>query len=108
MGAGWRLGRLSWLIALTFWWQFVASLAWVMRALTHCVLKVMSLCNIARRSTHVPFRRVWGDVRREFMQPLFAALHGTLGSQLRDALEEGTVGVVAYLILPRAQACGVS
>jgi hypothetical protein len=32
-----------------------------------------------RRSTYVPFRRFWGDVRREFMQRLFAALHGTMG-----------------------------
>jgi hypothetical protein len=33
-----------------------------------------------RRKTYVPFRRIWGDVRREFMQRLFAALGGTLGS----------------------------
>jgi hypothetical protein len=40
---------------------------------------------IVRRSTYVPFRRFWGDVRREFMQSLSAALHGTMGSYLRDA-----------------------
>jgi hypothetical protein len=39
-----------------------------------------------RRSTYVPFRRVLGDVRREFMQRLFVIRHGTLGSYLRDAL----------------------
>jgi hypothetical protein len=35
---------------------------------------------VRRRSTYVPFRRFWGDVRREFMQRLSPALHGTLGS----------------------------
>jgi hypothetical protein len=39
-----------------------------------------------RRSTSLPFRRFGGDVRRESMQRLSAALHGTLGSYLRDAL----------------------
>jgi hypothetical protein len=29
----------------------------------------------------------FGDVRRELMQRLFAALHGTLGSYFRDALQ---------------------
>jgi hypothetical protein len=48
-----------------------------------------------------------GDVRREFMQRLFAVLHGTLGSYLRDALEEGSVDAVACLRIPRALACGV-
>jgi hypothetical protein len=38
--------------------------------------------HFVRRSTFVPFRRFWGDVRREFMQRLSAALHGTLGSYL--------------------------
>jgi hypothetical protein len=42
--------------------------------------------HFVRRSTYVPFRRFWGDVRREFMQRLFAALHGTLVSYCRDAL----------------------
>jgi hypothetical protein len=44
----------------------------------------------------------WGDVRREFMQRLSAALHGTMGSYLRDTLQEGSVDVVACLPLPRA------
>jgi hypothetical protein len=35
---------------------------------------------VRRRSTYAPFRRFWGDVRREFMQRLSAALHGTFGS----------------------------
>jgi hypothetical protein len=53
--------------------------------------------NFVRRSTYVPFRRFLWDVRREFMQRLFAALHGTLGSYLRDALQEGNVDVVVCL-----------
>jgi hypothetical protein len=41
--------------------------------------------HFVRRSTYVPFRRfLLGDVRRrEFMQRLFVALHGTLGSYPR-------------------------
>jgi hypothetical protein len=31
--------------------------------------------HFVRQSTFVPFRRFWGDVRREFMQRLCAALH---------------------------------
>ena len=54
------------------------------------------------RSTYVPFRRFWGDVRREFMQRLSAPLHGTLGSYLRDALQEGSADAVACLPVPRA------
>jgi hypothetical protein len=45
--------------------------------------------HFVRRTTSVPIRRFGGDVRREFMQPLFAAFHGILGSYLRDALQEG-------------------
>jgi hypothetical protein len=36
--------------------------------------------HFVRQTTFVPFRRFWGDVRLEFMQRLFGALHGTLGS----------------------------
>jgi hypothetical protein len=46
--------------------------------------------HFARRTTSVPFRRFLGDVRREFMQRLSVALHGTLGSYVRDALQEGS------------------
>jgi hypothetical protein len=35
--------------------------------------------HFVRRTTFVPFRRFLGDVRREFMQRLFVALHGSLG-----------------------------
>jgi hypothetical protein len=55
---------------------------------------------IVRRTTSIPFRRFWGDMRREFMQRLPASLHGTLGSYLRDALQEGSVDVVVCLPFP--------
>jgi hypothetical protein len=47
MEAGWRLWRLSWLIALLFWWQFVVSVAWVLHALVLCALMIMSVYSIA-------------------------------------------------------------
>jgi hypothetical protein len=52
------------------------------------------------------FDGFWGNVRREFMPRLFAALHGTLGSYLRDALQAGSVVAVACLFVPRAKTCG--
>jgi hypothetical protein len=55
-----------------------------------------------RRTTCGRFRRFGGDMRREFMQRLFAARHGTMGSYLRDALQEGSAVVVACLHVPRA------
>jgi hypothetical protein len=61
--------------------------------------------HFGRRITSVPFRRFLGDVRavrREFMQRLSAALHGTLGSYLRDAFHEGSAHAVACLHVPRA------
>jgi hypothetical protein len=60
--------------------------------------------HFARRIiTYVPFRRFSGDVRREFMQRLTSpALHGILGSYLRDALQERSADVVAFLHVPRA------
>jgi hypothetical protein len=42
------------------------------------------------RSTYVPFLRFLGDVRREFMQRRSFVLHGTLGSYLHDAMQEGS------------------
>jgi hypothetical protein len=58
--------------------------------------------HFVRRTTYVPFRRFWGDVRRKFMQRLSVALHGTLGSYLRGAFQEGSDDVVACLHVPRA------
>jgi hypothetical protein len=43
-----------------------------------------------------------GGVRREFMQRLSAALHGTLGCYLRDTFQEGSVDAMACLPVPRA------
>jgi hypothetical protein len=60
--------------------------------------------HFVRRTTSIPFRRrLLGDVRREFMQRLSAALHGTLGSYLRDALQEGSADAAACLPVPRAK-----
>jgi hypothetical protein len=50
------------------------------------------------RISYAPFRRLWGDVRREFMQRFSVALHGTLGSFLRDSLHEGSDDAVACLL----------
>jgi NAD-specific glutamate dehydrogenase len=58
--------------------------------------------NFVRRTTYVPFRRFLGDVRREFMQRLSDALHGTLGSYLSDALQEGSANAVACHPVPWA------
>jgi hypothetical protein len=58
--------------------------------------------HFARRSSSFPSRRFWGGVLREFMQRLSIALHGTLGSYLRDALHEGSADAVACRHIPRA------
>jgi hypothetical protein len=46
-GADWRLWRPSLLITWLFWWQFVASLAWVLLTLVLCALTAMSVCSIS-------------------------------------------------------------
>jgi hypothetical protein len=58
--------------------------------------------HFVRRPTYVPFRRFWGDVRRELMQRLFASLHGIMGSYLPDAFQEGGADAVACLLVFRA------
>jgi hypothetical protein len=55
-----------------------------------------------RRTISFPFRRFLEDVRREFIQRISAALHGTMCSYLRDALQEGIVDVVGRLHVPWA------
>jgi hypothetical protein len=66
----------------------------------------MSACIIlfvdCRSTSIIPFRRFWEDVRREFKQRLFHTLHDTLGSCLRDALQEGSADDVACLLVPQA------
>jgi hypothetical protein len=88
MPTGWSLWRLSWFIARQFWWQFVASLAWVL--LTLVLMRSDSYVRMqyfVRRSTLFHFGVLGGmDVRREFMQRFLVCLHVILGSYLRDAL----------------------
>jgi hypothetical protein len=55
--------------------------------------------HFVRGSTCVPFQRLLGDVRRKFLQRIFAAFHGTLGSHLRDAFQEGSADVVSCVFL---------
>jgi hypothetical protein len=73
-----------------------------MGAVEYCSVRSDSyvrMHHFVRRTTYVPFRRFGGNVRREFTPHLFAALHGTLGFYLRDALQEGSVDAVACLPL---------
>jgi hypothetical protein len=49
-----------------------------------------------------PYDAFWGDVRRELVQRLSTALHGTLGSYRRDALHEGNVDDGACFLVPLA------
>jgi hypothetical protein len=49
-----------------------------------------------RWSTYARVRRFLGDVRRELIKCIFVVLHGTLGSEIRDVLHEGSAIVVAY------------
>jgi hypothetical protein len=60
------------------------------------------LQNFARRYTFGRFRRFLRDVRREFMQRLYVAVHSTLGSYLRDALQEGSADAVGFFDVPHA------
>jgi hypothetical protein len=58
--------------------------------------------HFVRRSTSIPFWRLFWNVRRQFMQRLFGARHGTLGSSLCDVLQEGNADTLACLHRPRA------
>jgi hypothetical protein len=70
-------------------------------------MTIMSTCATFRSSIFLCFLSTFlGDVQREFMRRLYAALRGTLGSYLRDALHEGIDDVVVCLHVPRAMACG--
>jgi hypothetical protein len=61
------------------------------------------MLHFVRRSTCVPFCVFWGGgKRREIMQRLSTALHGTPGPHFCDALQEGNVEAVACLPVPRA------
>ena len=56
--------------------------------------------HLVGRFTCISFRCFLRDMRREIVQRLFAALHGTLGSYLRDAFHEGSADVVACPPVP--------
>jgi hypothetical protein len=58
--------------------------------------------HFSRGTTYVPYRHFCGGVLREFMQSLYATLHGAMGSYLRDALQGGNADVAACLLVPRA------
>jgi hypothetical protein len=76
-----------------------------MGAVDSCSLRYddyVRMQHFVRRTTFVPFGAFWGDVRREFVQRLSVALHGTLGSHFRDVVQEGSVDAVACLPVPRA------
>jgi hypothetical protein len=73
------------------------SLEGVLLTLVLCAMTAMSVCNISFVDLIMLFSAFLGDVWREFMQRLFVALHGTLGSYLRDGLQEGSADIVACL-----------
>jgi hypothetical protein len=87
----------SWLIAMLFC-RFHGMGAADYRSLRFDSYARMQ--HFVRRTTYVPFRRILEDLRREFTQRrLHAAFcHSTLGSYLRDALQEGNDDVVACLL----------
>jgi hypothetical protein len=79
-------------------------MAWVLQSANYRSLRsdnYVRMKDFVRRSTYVPFRGILGGMRRGFMQRLYAVLHGTLGSYLHDALQEGSADV-ACLLAPRA------
>jgi hypothetical protein len=55
--------------------------------------------NVVRHLLMFPFDVFGGDVRREFMQSLSAALQGTLSSYPRDALQEDSADAVWHAFL---------
>jgi hypothetical protein len=86
MGADRRLWRLSWLIALLFWWKIVASLAWVVLTRVNCVLIFMPACNISYVDLLMfPFDVFWGmcgknscNVFLMFLMVLWVRIFATL------------------------------
>jgi hypothetical protein len=95
MWVDWRLRLSSWSTDWLFWLQIVHSLAWVLRILVRCVVRMK---NSVRRSTSVLFHRFLGEVRRELMHRLSVVLHRTLGSYLRDAVKEGSADAFLWFI----------
>jgi hypothetical protein len=61
-----------------FWWQFVASMAWVQPTIVYCVLRVMSACSILfvdLLMLHFPgFKRMCGENSNNVFLMLFMVL----------------------------------
>jgi hypothetical protein len=99
--AGELVDRLAILVAVR---RFPGMGAASSRNLVLCAMAFITVCNISLDYL-CSFSAFWafgGYVRREFMQRLSVALHGTLGSYPRDALQEGSADAVACLPVPRA------
>jgi hypothetical protein len=77
-------------------------MAWVLLTLVLCALLVTSVCNISFVELLMLLLGVLGGCAARVHQRLSVALHGTLGSYLRDALHEGIADAVACLPVPRA------
>jgi hypothetical protein len=79
-------------------------MAWVLMTFVLCAQTFISVCNMSFVEGPVLLFGVWGGVCGEKSCNVFLhALHGaTLGSYLRDALQEGSADVVACLYVPRA------
>jgi hypothetical protein len=67
-----------------------------------CNNNYVRMHHVVRRPTFVPSRRFGGDVRQGFMQRLSTTLHGTLGSYLRDALQEDSADALACFLVSQA------
>jgi hypothetical protein len=60
--------------------------------------EMMSACNISFVNLSFPFDGFWGDIcAARILATPCAALHGALGSYLRDAFHEGTAEAVTCL-----------
>jgi hypothetical protein len=94
LGAGWglsrRFDRLAIFVAIR---RFPDMGATDSRSLRSNIYVRMQ--HFDRRHTSFPVRRFLGDVRRVFLERLSSALHGTLGSYLRDALQEDSANAMA-------------
>jgi hypothetical protein len=101
-GVDFLLCRLIPLIAWPSWWLLDVCQAWVRQTRFLRSKRYARMKEFVRRSTYIPSRQFLGDMRREFIQRLSVVLHGTLGSCLRDALQEGGAFVVACLLAMRA------
>jgi hypothetical protein len=63
---------------------------------------IMSVCNVSFVPLHMLLFDVFGEMCGENSCNVFLLLYGTLGSYLRDALQEGSAHAVACLRVSRA------